>query len=127
MLVRERRQVHELPPVRLVITEHEVLHVRCPACQAVTADRFPSEVPSRVQYGPRLRALAVYLVEQQLLPYGRVRELLTDLFGARLSVGTLVEWVGQVAAALEPVSLAVTVSFNIRGGIALAATSSYQS
>ena len=56
---------------------------------------FPAEVPSRVQYGPRLRALAVYLLEQQLVPYGRVRELLADLFGAELSVGTLVEWVAR--------------------------------
>ncbi len=56
---RERRQVHELPPVRLEVTEHQALHVRCPACQAVTAGSFPAEVPSRAQYGPQLRALAV--------------------------------------------------------------------
>ncbi len=37
---------------------------------------FPAEAPSRAQYGPRLRALAVYLVQQQFVPYGRVRELL---------------------------------------------------
>ena len=95
--LRERRQVHELPPVRLVVTEHQALHVRCPACQTVSVGAFPAEAPSRAQYGPRLRALAVYLVEQQLVPYGRVRELLADLFAASLSMGTLVEWVNQAA------------------------------
>src|SRR5271166_2422363 len=93
VVVRERRQVQELPPVRLVVTEHQALHVRCPACQRVTSGAFPAEAPSRAQYGPRLRALAVYLVEQQLVPYGRVRELLDDLFAAPLSLGTLVAWV----------------------------------
>ena len=92
-MLRERRQVQELPPLRLAVTEHQALHVRCPACQAVTSGTFPAEAPSRAQYGPRMQALAVYLVEQQLVPYGRVRELLADLFGAALSVGTLVQWV----------------------------------
>jgi transposase len=42
-------------------------------------------------------------VEQQRVPYGRVRALLADLFGAALSVGTLVQWAQQVAVALAPV------------------------
>lgn len=100
---RERRQVHELPPVRLVVTEHQALHVRCPACQAVTAGAFPAEAPSRAQYGPQVRALAVYLVEEQLVPLGRVQQLLADLCGAQLGRGTLVSWVQQAARVLEPV------------------------
>lgn len=112
VVVRERRQTHEVPPVRLQVTEHQVLHVRCPVCQAVTAGGFPADVPSRAQYGPRLRALAVYLVEQQLVPYGRVRELLSDLFGAELSLGTLVEWVQQAATALEPVEVRIKAALS---------------
>src|SRR5260221_4157006 len=55
-----------------------------------------------IQARSRLRALAIYLVEQQLVRYGRVRALLADLFGAELSVGTLVQWAQQAAAALAP-------------------------
>src|SRR6266851_3195202 len=84
--LRERRQVCELPTLRLVVQEHRALHLRCPRCQAVTVGTFPAEAPSRAQYGPRLRALAVYLVEQQFVPYARVRELFADLFGASLSL-----------------------------------------
>ena len=112
VVLRERRQVQELPPVRLMVTEHQALHVRCSACQAVTAGSFPAEVPSRVQYGPRLRALCVYLVEQQLVPYGRVRELLADVFGASLSLGTLGEWVSRAAGVLEPVEARIKAALG---------------
>lgn len=102
---RERRQVCELPQLRLVVHEHRALHVRCPSCHSITAGGFPPEASSRAQYGPRLRAFAVYLGEQQLVPYGRVQELLADLLGARLSLGTLVAWVQQGAATLKPVEV----------------------
>ena len=103
VVARERRQVHDLPPVRLCVTEHQALSVRCPACQEVTVSAFPPETPSRAQYGPQLRALAVYLVAQQFVPYARTRDLLADVTGARLSVGTLVEWVQAGADTLKPV------------------------
>ena len=112
VLLRERRQVQELPAVRLVVTEHQALHVRCPACQAVTRGAFPAEAPSRVQYGPRLRALAVYLLEQQLIPFGRVSEVLAEVFGAQLSVGSLVEWVNQAATILEPVEARIKAALR---------------
>jgi transposase len=103
VVARERRQVHDLPQVRLAVTEHRARHVRCPACQRVSVGAFPAEAPRWAQYGPHLRALYLYLVEQQLVPYGRVRERLGDVFGAHLSEGTLVAWVQQGAARLAPV------------------------
>jgi transposase len=99
----ERRQVRELPPLRLLVREHRALHVRCPVCAQVSVGAFPAEAPSRAQYGPRLRALAVYLLEQQLIPYARVREVFTELVGAPVSVGTLTRWVRQGAETLRPV------------------------
>ncbi|MGZ6392517.1 MAG: IS66 family transposase, partial [Ktedonobacterales bacterium] len=112
VVLRERRQVHEVPVLRLHIREHQVAHLRCPRCASVTAGTFPSEVPSRVQYGPRLEALVVYLVEQQLVPYGRVRDLLADLFGAHLSTGTLVQFVQRCAAALAPIEAQVKAALH---------------
>jgi transposase len=107
VVVRERRQVHELPPLRLVVQEPQALHLRCPACQAVTVGAFPAAVPSRVQYGPRVRALAVYLVQAQFVPFGRAQQLVNDLFGVRLARGSVVGWVQQAARTLQPVDAAL--------------------
>ena len=103
VVLRERRQVHDLPALRLQVTEHQALHLQCPACRTVSIGAFSAEAASRAQYGPRLRALVVYLVEQQLVPYARVRDLFADLFGAALSCGTLVQWIQHGASALEPI------------------------
>ena len=53
------------------------------------------------QYGPNVRALAVYLSQQQLLPFARVRAVLSEVVGCPRSVGTVVTLVQRCAAALE--------------------------
>jgi transposase len=96
----KRCQVSELPALRLQVSEHQILHVRCPSCGATTAAEAPADVRAPQQYGPRLRALCAYLTQQQFVPYARVREVVTDVFGAALSVGTLVNLVRQGAERL---------------------------
>lgn len=85
---------------------------RSPQCTQVTVGTFPPAASSRAQCGPRLGALVVSLVEQQLVPYGRVRELLADRFGAHLSTGTLVHLVQRCAAALAPVEVQVKAALH---------------
>jgi len=65
--------------------------------------RFSFSCASPVQYGPRVGAIAVYLIQHQLLPYERTSELIADLLGPRLAVGTLVELVVRCAQQLTPV------------------------
>jgi hypothetical protein len=43
----ERRQVSELPPVRLQVIEHQIVHVRCPSCEARTAAQASGGVGAR--------------------------------------------------------------------------------
>jgi transposase len=103
VVLYERRPVQELPAVRLLVREHRALQVRCPTCAHVSVGTFPAEAPSRAQDGPRVRALAVSLLEQQLLPYARVRELFADLVGVHVSLGTVNRWVAQGAERGRPV------------------------
>src|SRR5574340_444839 len=65
---------------------------------------FPAGVISPAQYGERVRAAAVYLNAQQLVPEERTAQILQDLFGAAASCGASVAgWVRRKAEALEPI------------------------
>jgi len=103
----ERRQVHEVPPVSMVITEHQALSKVCPECQVTTAGQFPPQVSQAVQYGERLKAVMVYLQDYQLLPFGRTCELLQDLFGCAVSEGTLATTQQTCYERLAPVETAI--------------------
>ncbi len=99
----ERRQVMDLPVKRVLVVEHQAQQKWCPACQQVSMAAFPQEVRAPVQYGAACGAVAVYLVEQQLLPYERACEVMEDLLGVPMSVGTLQGLVQRCAQQLEPV------------------------
>lgn len=97
----ERRQVRDLPPVRLVVTEHQAERVRCPHCHQLCPAVFPAGVEAPAQYGPGVRALALYLSQQQLLPMGRVRAVLSEVVSCPLSVGTVSALIQRCATALQ--------------------------
>lgn len=100
--VKERRQLHDLPELRLLVQEHQIEEICCPACQHLTPGRFPLGVDAPAQYGPRVQALAVYLSQFQLLPLERTCEALEDLCHCHLSEGTLVNWIAEAAKTLDP-------------------------
>jgi len=85
----ECRQVHDLPPLRLEVTEHQADVKTCPHCQCENRAVFPADVNSVVQYGAGIKGLMVYLLEGQLLPSKRVCELLSEVFACELSEATL--------------------------------------
>lgn len=99
----ERRQVFELPPVRLTCTEHRLLEQRCAACGTWTVGCFPPTVRTTTQYGPGLLGLGVYLTTQHLLPVARAAEVLAALTGQSVSPATLVAAEARGAATLGPV------------------------
>jgi transposase len=85
----EKRQVFDLPPLVLDVTEHRAEIKRCPHSGREVRALFPPEANARAQYGPRFRGLFVYLSQQQLLPFDRLGQLCSDLFGQPLSLATL--------------------------------------
>ena len=103
----ERRQVIELPTVLVEVTEHQAETRQCP-CGQTSRGSFPQEVAASVQYGPRVRALAVYLNQGQLLPMERIGEVLTDVFGCEtFSEGTLANAVEECYERLAEIESAI--------------------
>src|SRR5438128_3659477 len=91
----QRRQMVDLPEIKVQVTEYQAHDVRCGICQQVTRGTFPDELGASVQYGPMLKGIAVYLLYEQLLPYARTAELLADVCGCNLSPGTLEAFVAR--------------------------------
>jgi len=87
--VVQQRQVLDIPPPRIVRTEHQLVARVCPCCQTSNNGQLPADLKGTVQYGPRLRALVVYLMIYQLLPYKRTQEVLKTLYAVKPSTGTL--------------------------------------
>jgi len=96
-----QRQVFELPPLRLQVTEHQAEQKRCPHCRRQVSATFPAGVQQPTQYGGRFKALLVYLNVYQLLPLNRIAELTQDWFGQRVSEGTLDRALKQAAGAVS--------------------------
>jgi transposase len=86
--LKERRQGQDLPAMRVVVQEHQVEQVCCPACQHLNTGSFPQGVEAAVQYGPNMQALGVYLQQYQLVPLGRTCEVLSDLYDCHVSEAT---------------------------------------
>ena len=77
--------------------QHDLHEARC-ACGRVHAAARPAGVPdSALSIGPRLRALAVYLVVFQHVPVERCRRLIADVTGAAVSDGFIHSCLRQAA------------------------------
>ena len=101
------RQVWDIPPIEVVVTEHQVEVKGCPHCGEVNQGSFPPEAKTVVQYGPRLKGMMVYLMEGQLLPSNRVCEVLRDVVGVGVAEGTLYTTRAQCFEHLAPIETGI--------------------
>ena len=76
-----RRQVFDIPPIRMEVSEHLCEIKCCPHCQMENKGIFPVEVSQPTQYGNNLKRFCVYLSNYQLIPYDRCSQLIRDLTG----------------------------------------------
>lgn len=81
-----KRQVIDIPPIVPIVTEHQVFN-KCCKCGQLNQSSFPAGVNAPVSYGENVQALTAYLSVRQYLPFNRLAELLSNLFGLSVSTG----------------------------------------
>jgi transposase len=98
----EKRQLFDLPPVCLEVTEHQAEVKQCPSCGQQAKGTFSSHVTQPTQYEPRLKAQASYLNNYHFIPLERTEELLTDFYGQSPSEGAVITANNQLVTQIDP-------------------------
>ncbi len=94
-----RHQVEELPVITVNVTEHRVQRVRCPGCGEPVRAEIPHEV-SLSAFGPRLQAAIATLSVRNRISRRDAVELAEQLFGSRISTGTVDAILTRIGEAL---------------------------
>ena len=96
----KRFQVAELPTLLAEITEHRGHSRTCP-CGHTTRTPIPSAVRAH-SVGPRLTATINYFAGSHGMSKRGIEEVVEDLFGVPIALGTISNLEREAAAALEP-------------------------
>jgi transposase len=108
----QKRQLFDLPPLRIEVTEHQAESKLCPNCGQITTASFPPEVSQAVQYGPRLKAQATYLNEYDFLSLERTVEFFQDMYGHTLAEDTIRHANAHIANNVEPVNQVIVAQLR---------------
>ena len=98
----EKRQLFDLPPIEVEVTEYQAEIKQCPHCGQQAKAAFPEPITAPVQYGPRLKAQAVYLNQYQLIPWARTCEAIGDLYNHQPAEAFLQEALQGCHAQIQP-------------------------
>jgi transposase len=83
-----RHQIHEIPPVKTVVTEHQLFYGCCVQCGMEHRAELPSTVPTGM-LGPCLLALIATLTSDYKMSKRDVTRLLADLYSFSICIATV--------------------------------------
>jgi transposase len=96
----ERRQVFDLPPLSVQVTEYQLIERECARGHRTKA-AAPEGVDAPACYGPRVAAVVIYLYIGQFLSKKRTVQALAELFGVPVSSGTVAALTTRAAGKLD--------------------------
>lgn len=85
----EKRQIFEIPVIKLKVIEHQSEVKLCMCCNHLTKGKFPLELSKTVQYGKAVCSFIAACQTFLLLPYKRTTEFFNYLFDHKISQGTI--------------------------------------
>jgi transposase len=108
----DKRQVFDIPPVKVEVTEHQAERKCCLNCGHLTTASFPAEITQPAQYGPRLKSQASYLTDYQLLSLERASQFFFDVYGQSVAEDTIRHASRRIAQQVEPVNQVIAAQLR---------------
>ena len=107
-----KRQILDLPELRIFITEHH-FETRVCSCGIKHSSPIPKEFNVLVQYGFRVKSLAIYLMNTQFLSLKRCELFFTEVIKTSISQGSLVNWQALGFKLLEEVEQQIASAIRV--------------
>jgi transposase len=103
--------VWDVPIVRPHITAHHYHTVCCPGCRELVTATRPADVPPG-SFGPRTAATVAMLHGRYRISDREIPQLLQDLYGLPISLGSVVELQQVVSGAMAPIYTAIQTTIQ---------------
>lgn len=91
------RQVLDIPPLKMEVTEHRFYKYQCACCGNICVNQKLKELSQVIQYGHRIKSLVTYLNVYQLIPYKRLVEMIQSVFKHKISQGSISNFTNEIS------------------------------